>query len=108
MQRAASVGFLNATDMADYLVGRGMPFRKAHACVGKAVAAALDQKKELHQLTLEELRRFSTLIEADIYDHLTLAHMVDRRCSAGGTATQNVVQAIAHARKALAGQAACR
>ncbi len=106
MRTAASVGFLNATDMADYLVGRGMPFRKAHACVGKAVAAALDQKKELHQLTLAELKQFSTLVEADIFDHLTLAHMVDRRRSQGGTATENVVQAIAQARDALAGQAA--
>jgi argininosuccinate lyase len=106
MRTAASVGFLNATDMADYLVGRGMPFRKAHACVGKAVAAALDQKKELHQLTLDELRRFSALIEADIFDHLTLAHMVDRRQSEGGTATQNVVQAIVQARQALAEQRA--
>jgi argininosuccinate lyase len=68
MRKAASVGFLNATDMADYLVGQGMPFRKAHACVGNAVAYALDKGKELDQLTLDELKPFSPLIKADIFD----------------------------------------
>jgi argininosuccinate lyase len=102
MRKAASVGFLNATDMADYLVNQGMPFRKAHACVGGAVAYALDKGKELDQLTLDELKSFSPLIKADIFDHLTLAVMIDRRQSLGGTATENVARAIAEARKALA------
>ncbi len=102
MRRAASVGFLNATDMADYLVGKGMPFRKAHGCVGNAVAHALGQGKELHDLTLDELKSFTPLIQADLFDHLTLAHMVDRRQSVGGTATGNVMRAIADAKKALA------
>lgn len=105
MRKAASVGFLNATDMADYLVNQGMPFRKAHACVGGAVAYALDKGKELDQLTLDELRSFSPLIKADIFDHLTLEFMIDRRRSLGGTATENVARAIAEARKALAGEA---
>ncbi len=102
MRKAASVGFLNATDMADYLVNQGMPFRKAHACVGGAVAYALDKGTELDQLTLEELKTFSPLIKADIFDHLTLEVMIDRRQSLGGTATENVARAIAEARKALA------
>jgi len=106
MRRAASIGFLNATDMADYLVGKGMPFRKAHACVGKAVAHALSQDKELHELTLDELKSFSTLIHEDIFDHLTLEHMVDRRQSAGGTGTANVMAAIAEAEKTLADEKA--
>ncbi|BBO72760.1 argininosuccinate lyase [Desulfosarcina widdelii] len=106
MRRAASVGFLNATDMADYLVGRGMPFRKAHACVGKAVAFALDKGKELHELTLDELKGFSSLIQEDLYEHLTLEHMVDRRQSVGGTSTRNVVAAIDAARRVLAGEEA--
>jgi argininosuccinate lyase len=89
--------------MADYLVGRGMPFRKAHACVGNAVAFALDKGCELDQLALEELKRFSPLINADIFDHLTLTHMIDRRQSLGGTATENVARAIGDARKALDG-----
>ncbi|WP_372679653.1 argininosuccinate lyase [Desulfosarcina sp.] len=102
MRKAASVGFLNATDMADYLVNQGMPFRKAHACVGGAVAYALDKGKELDQLTLDELKTFSPLVKADIFDHLTLKVMIDRRQSPGGTATENVARAIAEARKALA------
>jgi argininosuccinate lyase len=101
MREAASVGFLNATDMADYLVGQGIPFRRAHECVGHAVAYALDQGKELDQLTLEELKRFAPQIKADIFEHLTLTHMIDRRQSQGGTATANVAQAIADAKKAL-------
>jgi argininosuccinate lyase len=104
MRRAASVGFLNATDMADYLVNQGVPFRKAHACVGKAVAYALDRGKELDQLTLDELKPFSPLIKADIFEHLTLEHMVDRRCNPGATATENVARAIADARKTLGGE----
>jgi argininosuccinate lyase len=102
MRRAASQGFLNATDMADYLVGKGMPFRKAHAVVGSAVAHALGNGRELHELSLDELQQFSALIEDDIFSHLTLEHMVDRRKSIGGTATANVKAAIAAARKALA------
>ncbi len=101
MRRAASVGFLNATDMADYLVGRGMAFRKAHACVGNAVAHALGQSKELHELSLEELKQFSSLIRDDLFDNLTLEHMIDRRQSQGGTATRNVTAAIAQARRDL-------
>ena len=104
MRRAASVGFLNATDMADYLVGQGMPFRKAHGCVGSAVAYALEKGKELDQLSLEELKTFSALIKPDIFDHLTLEHMIDRRRSIGGTATEAVREAMANARKALAGE----
>jgi argininosuccinate lyase len=102
MRRAASVGFLDATDMADYLVGRGMPFRKAHACVGNAVAYALNQGKELRDLSLDELKQFSALIQDDLFDHLTLEHMIDRRQSQGGTGSQNVAAAIAGARAALA------
>ena len=102
MRKAASVGFLNATDMADYLVGQGVPFRQAHECVGNAVAYALDQGKELDQLSVEELKRFAPRIKADIFEHLTLTHMIDRRQSQGGTATANVVQAIADAKTALA------
>jgi argininosuccinate lyase len=102
MRTAASVGFLNATDMADYLVQKGMPFRKAHGCVGNLVAYALSQNKELHQLSLIELKEYSGLIEKDVFDHLTLEYMIDRRVSAGGTATQNVQAAILAAEKQLA------
>ena len=99
--RAATVGFLNATDMADYLVGRGMPFREAHAVAGRAVAGALKQGKELHELSLTQLQEFSSLIGADIFDYLTTEGMIDRRRSAGGTARENVRGAIVAAKAAL-------
>ncbi len=101
MQKAATVGFLNATDMADYLVGRGVAFRQAHECVGNAVAYALDQGKELDQLSLEELKRFAPQSKDDIFEYLTVTQMIDRRQSLGGTATANVLQAIAEAKTAL-------
>jgi argininosuccinate lyase len=102
MRRAASVGFLNATDMADYLVGQGVPFRGAHAIVGRAVAYALGKGKELHELSLKELTAFSRAIASDIFDQLTLEKMIARRQSIGGTATDNVRAAIETAKKQLA------
>jgi len=101
MARAAQRGFLNATDFADYLVGKGLPFRSAHHCVGQAVAYALENGKELHELSLEELTRFSPAIDADVFDILTTAAMIDRRKSVGGTATENVRRAISEARNAM-------
>ena len=99
MRKAAESGFVNATDLADYLVGCGMPFRDAHHCVGQAVAYALKNGKELHELTLEELSSFSTLIREDVFEVLTPEAMVARRKSAGGTATENVKAAIVQAKK---------
>ncbi len=101
MRQAASEGFLNATDMADYLVSRGIPFRQAHACVGKAVGYAVSKNKELHQLNLEELQQFESDICEDIFDYLTLEQMIERRLSEGGTSTDNVKKAIDSARKQL-------
>ncbi|MEK6193384.1 MAG: argininosuccinate lyase, partial [Deltaproteobacteria bacterium] len=72
MQAAATRGFLNATDMADYLVVQGMPFRKAHECVGKTVGYALEKGKELHELTLADLQTFSSLVKEDIFDFLSI------------------------------------
>ncbi len=100
-ENAASRGYLNATDLADYLVEKGMPFREAHACVGRAVAYALGEKKELHELELETLRSFSDLIESDIYTALSVHQMIDRRKTYGGTAKSNVRKAIERARKRL-------
>ena len=102
MKQATSKGFLNATDMADYLVTKGMAFRQAHGCVGEAVAYASDKKKELHELTLEELKSFSSHIEKGIFDILTIDQMINRRTSFGGTALKNVKAAINNAEKDLA------
>ncbi len=101
LRNAASTGFLNATDMADYLVAQGVAFRSAHAIVGQAVAYALANGKELHELSIKELKNFAKQIEEDIFDHLTLEHMIARRQSAGGTSTDNVRAAIETARKQL-------
>jgi len=101
MGLATSTGFLNATDMADYLVAKGMPFREAHNCAGKAVSYALSQQKELHELSLEEVRKFSSLMAEDIFDFLTIEQMISRRKSFGGTAPENVMAAIRKAESEL-------
>jgi argininosuccinate lyase len=101
MGDAVLTGFINATDMADYLVARGMPFREAHGCSGKAVGFALKKNKELHDLTLDEMQSISGLIQEDIFQYLTPRAMVDRRRSWGGTATDNVRAAIQRAVEAL-------
>ena len=101
MHQAASGGFLNATDLADYLASRGMAFREAHRLVGEAVGFALARKKELHELSLEQLQSFSPLIKDDIFSFLTTRQMIARRTSYGGTAGKMVAQAIAAAEKRL-------
>jgi len=101
MQQAASNGFLDATDMADYLVAQGIAFREAHHIVGEAVSFALANNKELHQLSLEQLQSFSALIEEDIFSFLKTRQMIDRRTSYGGTSGKNVRQAITEAEKKL-------
>lgn len=101
MQAAASQGYLNATDLADYLVTKGLPFREAHRCVGKIVGYAVRSRKELHELSLTELHQFSDRIEAEIFDFLTTDQMIDRRTTIGGTATRAVRAAIKTAEKKL-------
>lgn len=101
LYQATTTGFLNATDMADYLVTKGMTFRESHSCVGKAVGYASNCKKELHELTIEEMKSFSTLIAEDIFGVLTPEQMINRRMSFGGTAQANVKAAIQAARQRL-------
>lgn len=98
---AASKGYVNATDMADFLVSRGMTFRDAHSCVGKAVSYALSKHKELHELSMKELKSFSSLFTEDVFEVLTIQAMIDRRRSFGGTATENVTAAINEAEKQI-------
>ncbi|MGD9329760.1 MAG: argininosuccinate lyase [Desulfobacterales bacterium] len=102
MRQATTTGFLNATDMADYLVGRGIPFREAHAVVGRAVAYALDQGRELDQLTLAEMRTFSEVIDEALFEALAVEQVVNRRTSKGGTAEANVRAAVQRAADQLA------
>lgn len=99
MLKAAGSGFLNATDMADYLVNKGIPFREAHSCAGKAVAFALKKGKELHELSISEMKTFSHLFLDNVFEVLTPASMINRRKSFGGTAPGNVLSAIKKAKK---------
>jgi argininosuccinate lyase len=99
MYKAAKQGFSTATDLADYLVRKDLPFRDAHEVVGKAVAMGVRSGKDLSELTLEELQQFSDKIEADVYDVLTLEGSVEARNHIGGTAPEQVRKAIALARK---------
>ena len=98
---AAGGGFMTATDLADYLVTRGLPFRQAHSVVGKTVAYCLDKGKPLTELTLAELQKFSRLIEDDVFACLSVEGSVASRRSTGGTAPERVAQALARAEQAL-------
>ena len=101
MQKAAEEGYLDATDLADYLVGKGMTFRKAHEVVGKMVLFAMDKGKELNQLTLEEMRDFSRQIEDEVYDWLDPTSCINRRNLPGGTGPKQVKTNLEKAKKEL-------
>jgi argininosuccinate lyase len=101
MLEAAQHGFLNATDLADYLVVKGMPFREAHSVSGKSVAYALENNKELHDLTVDEFKKFSDLIGSDVFEYLSIEKMISRRVTHGGTGYDNVQQAIKQAEQDL-------
>ena len=99
MYAAAKQGFSTATDLADYLVRKGLPFRDAHEVVGKAVALGISEKKDLSELSLQELQQFSDKVGQDVFDVLTLEGSVEARNHIGGTAPEQVIAAIARARK---------
>ncbi|RPH63359.1 MAG: argininosuccinate lyase, partial [Burkholderiales bacterium] len=101
MRQAAAEGFSTATDLADYLVKKGLPFRDAHEAVARAVRSAADQGVDLADLGLEALRAFSPLIDADVDAVLTLEGSVASRDHVGGTAPNQVRAAIARARQRL-------
>ena len=102
MRAAALQGFATATDLADYLVRKGIPFRDAHEIVGKAVALGVQEARDLSELSLEELRKFSTDIAEDVFAVLTLEGSVAARDHIGGTAPVQVRAAIARARDRIA------
>lgn len=101
MTKAAKLGFSTATDLADYLVRKGMPFREAHHVVGSAVAFALDKRADISELTLAELKSFSEKIDDDIYSYITPEASVSSRKAKGGTAGESVKAQIESARKFL-------
>ena len=94
MYRAAGKGFINATDLADYLVGKGIPFRTAYKTVGEIVAYGIKTDKTLEELSLEEYKKFSDLFDEDLYDAISLASCVRRRTSEGGTGAASVERQI--------------
>lgn len=98
MKEAAGRGFSTATDLADYLVRKGIPFRDAHEIVGKSVAYGVETEKDLWDMSLTELQQFSDAIEADVFDFLTLEGSVAARNHFGGTAPEQVRQAVGRAR----------
>lgn len=102
MRQAVNEDFSNATDMADYLVNKGMPFRLAHEVIGKTVLYCIQQNKFLLDLTLEEFKQFSALFEQDIYDVLQPEQVVNARNVLGGTAAPQVESAIARAEERMA------
>ncbi len=95
MRIAAARGFSTATDVADYCVRKGMPFRQAHEVVGKTVRYCVETGKTIPDLTLEEFRSFSALIDQDIYDYVTLEASVNARKATGGTAREAVERELA-------------
>ena len=101
MLKAASGGFINATDLADYLVIKGLPFRSAYKISGALVGKCVKEGKTLDTLSLEEYKEASPLIEADVYEHIDLRPCVEKRISAGGTSVQSVEKQIAAVREEL-------
>ncbi|MCG8325274.1 MAG: argininosuccinate lyase, partial [Thiotrichales bacterium] len=93
-REAAAAGYSTATDLADYLVGRGIPFRDAHAVVGQVVRAAMQQGVELAAMSLEDLKRCSPVIEEDVFAVLTPEGSVASRDHVGGTAPRRVLEAV--------------
>jgi argininosuccinate lyase len=101
MYLAAKRGFSTATDLADYLVRKGMPFRDAHEVVGKSVAYGIRVGKDLSEMSMEELKEFSATIEPDVFAVLSLEGSVAARNHIGGTAPDQVRAAAGRAKERL-------
>ena len=101
MYEAAKRGFSTATDLADYLVKKGIPFRDAHEIVGLSVAYGIEKNKDLSEMSIEELQQFSKEIQPDVFDVLTLEGSVNARNHIGGTAPVQVMAAAIRAQELL-------
>ena len=98
MLRGAKGGFTNATDVADYLVKKGLPFREAHSVVGQMVYYAVTENKDLDDFTMDEFKRFSDIIDEDIYEAISMDTCVNGRRITGGPAKETAEAAIKAAR----------
>ena len=101
MKKAAGEGFINATDLADYLVKRGMPFRTAYKISGRLVALCIEKHTVLEDLPLSEYRQFSELFDEQLYDAVNLENCVKRRISEGGTSVESVERQIKFVREKI-------
>ena len=101
MKRAAQKGFINATDLADYLVKKGMPFRSAYKISGQLVAQCIRENKVLEELPLTTYKGYSDLFENDLYNEIDLVTCVEKRISEGGTSTASVKAQVAYVKQAL-------
>jgi argininosuccinate lyase len=97
MLEATNAGYLNATDLADYLVRKGLEFRKAHEVVGRVVMHSMESRKRLDELPIEELRRFSPLFDSDCYRAIELGASLESKEVVGGTAPEGVARRLAEA-----------
>ena len=101
MYKAAEEGFINATDLADYLTKKGMPFRSAYKIVGQIVAECIEKKTVLDKLPLESYKQHSDMFEADLYSEISLKACVEKRISEGGTSVASVEKQLVLVRKEL-------
>ncbi len=101
MLSAAQKGFINATDLADYMVKKGLPFRSAYKVSGNIVAYCIEKGKVLEGLTLEEYKSFDGIFEADVFDEISLATCVNKRISLGGTSPKSVKEQIEFVKEKL-------
>ncbi len=97
-RKAAAHGYMNATELADYLTRKGMPFREAHETVGRIVMHAIEREVELNELALDELKTFSPLIENDVFECLSLEKTLSTKSQIGGTASERVATELKAAR----------
>src|SRR5437660_11979586 len=92
MRAAATHGYLNATELADYLARKGMPFREAHETVGRVVMHAIEREVQLDDLSLDDLKSFSSLIDQDVFDSLSLEQTLATKSQIGGTSPERVAE----------------
>lgn len=101
MYKAAGEGFINATDLADYLVRRGQPFRTAYKTTGQIVAYCIEKNVVLDDLSIEEYKKFDSLFEDDLYKEISLENCVQKRISKGGTGKESILEQIAYIKSVL-------
>jgi argininosuccinate lyase len=103
MYESAKKGYINATDMADYLVVKGMPFRDAHSVIGRLVLECIDKDKSIEEMSLEELKEISSMFDEDIYEAVSMKTCVERRLTKGAPGHKVMAETVEAYKKYLAG-----